>query len=275
IVGSVGTVFKTTDFGISYSYIDSGTSNSLNDIYVNESGNGFLVGNEYAGKIRDEEIDPLVDTVLLLGVEYKRLVLALTGGSLFFAGTGGALYETPDFGENFIRIPVIVGSTSSSGDFGDDFGDSESSDAGSTGTISGDSGSQNNDFNDDFGDSGSGTSDVGAGTGGKIAEFSLSNADFSFSHNVGQTSCPQKVGEFVITNSGTDSLAMSIAVLNNAPLAADPSGGFELKSGESRTISLFFTCAQASSFAGTLDISGITTDGVLVSKTVQVSGNVN
>ncbi|MCB0331736.1 MAG: hypothetical protein KDD70_18835, partial [Bdellovibrionales bacterium] len=40
IVGSVGTVFKTTDFGISYSYIDSGTSNSLNDIYVDESGNG-------------------------------------------------------------------------------------------------------------------------------------------------------------------------------------------------------------------------------------------
>ncbi|MCB0353708.1 MAG: hypothetical protein KDD64_09295 [Bdellovibrionales bacterium] len=267
VVGDGGLVARTMDGGENFSLIDAGTDRDLYDVYIgNQEQNGLIVGDSFLGRISDGvTITPFGGFALELGVVLKKIQLALVGDLLFIAGGNGTLYKTADFGLNLVRIPVITSiPDSNGGDFGD----------------TGDSGMGNDfgdDFNDDFGDDFNDTGDSGdsGGSTDEIAEFQISDQDFSFSHNVGQTNCPQQIGQFVITNTGTTALNISIQGPSGGQLSTNPSSGISLEAGETQTVTLFFTCSQASSFNEILTISGQSPGGQSASALVNVQGNVS
>ena len=83
---------------------------------------------------------------------------------------------------------------------------------------------------------------------------SLSQETVSFNHEVGVTECPQKFGSFVVTNTGNVETDYT-ATVGSAPLSATPSS-FTLAPGASQTVTVEFTCAQSTSFEGTITITG-------------------
>ena len=100
---------------------------------------------------------------------------------------------------------------------------------------------------------------------------SLSEETVSFNHEVGTTECPQEFGSFEVTNSGNVETAYTVTV-GGAPLSAAPSS-FTLAPGASQTVTVEFTCAQSTSFEGTITISGEAA-GQTAMATLAVTGNV-
>ncbi len=84
--------------------------------------------------------------------------------------------------------------------------------------------------------------------------LSLSQETVSFDHEVGVTECPQEFGNFVVTNTGNVETDYAVLV-GSAPLSATPFS-FTLAPGASQTVTVEFTCAQATSFEGTITITG-------------------
>ena len=107
--------------------------------------------------------------------------------------------------------------------------------------------------------------------GATIVAVGLNEEMVTFDHEVGVTECPQEFGTFVVTNTGNVETDYTVDV-GSAPLTAAPSS-FTLAPGESQTVTVQFTCAQATSFEGTITVSGEAA-GQTASGTLAVTGNV-
>lgn len=97
--------------------------------------------------------------------------------------------------------------------------------------------------------------------------FDLDVESLSFSHDVGTTACPQQVGQIVVTSLFANSANFSVTF--NGPLNSSPIN-FDLPSATTQVITVLFTCAQATSFTGSVDI---TAEGH--TQSVLVNGNLN
>jgi hypothetical protein len=70
---------------------------------------------------------------------------------------------------------------------------------------------------------------------------------FSFTHVVGTSPCPQLIGRVTIRNAGTSPFTTALsAAFSSAPLSFGPNQ--TVQPGQSVTIDVFFTCASQSSF---------------------------
>ncbi|GEM_PF-4279007 len=123
------------------------------------------------------------------------------------------------------------------------------------------------------GDSGTdgNTTDPGTPTPSGVIGLNLSTSAMSFVHHVGSTECWQTVGTFSVANTGTTSGAYSVTP-STSSLAVSPES-FTLGAGETTNVTVSFTCAQTTSFTGTLQVTGTGTGGP-VNATVTVSGEV-
>lgn len=105
---------------------------------------------------------------------------------------------------------------------------------------------------------------------GGFAALESNKSSLSFTHKVGQSSCPQTIGTVRITNTGT--LETNVTPrLSTVAISVD-TAGFSLAPGESRTVTILFTCSQASSFEGTVSFIGSGNDGAQAD--VSISGSV-
>lgn len=239
-VGDSGTYVTSFDNGATWAQNNNlGTSNDLNDLYYRSGTAGIVVGDRFAARTLDAGASfQSLDAFIEFGVVFKTITKIFFGEGLYIGGSGNTVIFTPDYGDNLRLIrPTFLP--------GEIIEEPESIPSNPT-------------------------------QGPLSNSFEISDMDFSFSHFVGTTVCPQKIGEFVITNTGNTGAAYAIE--SSAPVFADPSGGFTLEPGESRTIMLFFDCSQTNSFDSVLTVTSQGRDsapGEFSSVQVQVSGSVN
>lgn len=260
VIGDNGYFGATTNAGENFTMIDTGTNLRLHGLnFSTDESQALIAGNGFVGRYADGTVSEITH-LFESGVEFKNVVRALSD-RVFLMGTQGSLYTTTDYGQNVVKLPVIFSTSgvSTGGSFDD----------------SSDSGTDNFDDSstDMFDDSTTGNFDDSQ-TAAPTAGFKIDDQDFSFSHNVGQTSCPQKIGEFTITNDGQTDLTISISATGGTPINASPSSGISLAAGASVTIELYFNCSQTTSFNGTLNISGVNSNGNTATANVSVQGSV-
>ncbi len=263
ITGDSGYAGFSTDGGSTWSQIDTGTSNTINGISFNSDySRAILYGDRYAAYSTDggyqyqPSVFPEVDEEFVQDVMMFKLFL-LFGSNPFrgvLLGDQGRAFFTSDGGSTFTSLTINVEDALSGEDGSGDGEDIDTSGSGE-GSVTTPSPTATPDDED------------------SILEFTLSDQDFSFSHTVGQTSCPQKVGQFVVTNTGNTETNYTVSTSGNQ-LSTMPSS-FSLSPGGTQTVMITFTCSQSSSFSGTITVEGTDqTSGVSTSVSAQVSGNV-
>ena len=104
----------------------------------------------------------------------------------------------------------------------------------------------------------------------------ISQTTFSFDHTVIVTDCPQPVGSFVLTNTGNETLQVTITGANadasNIDLGAT---SLTLEPGASQEVSVGFNCGRGTSFTAEFLVEGVgATSGETTSTGLQVVGNV-
>lgn len=97
-------------------------------------------------------------------------------------------------------------------------------------------------------------------------DFTLDREALSFDHTVAESDCPQNTGSIIVTSTFPDPTNFTVAV--DGPLSTSVTD-FSLESGTTQEVTVLFTCAQATSFTGSVDV---TANGE--TKSVQVNGNV-
>ena len=95
----------------------------------------------------------------------------------------------------------------------------------------------------------------------------------SFTHTVGTTGCPQRVGTFRVTNVTPVGVNVTLATTNTA-LTFDTTG-FALTAGASRDVVVSFNCSTQTSFAAMVNVTGVTPGGSNDVKAVQVTATIN
>lgn len=86
-----------------------------------------------------------------------------------------------------------------------------------------------------------------------VGDFLLDRDQMEFSHIVGVTSCPQDIGQLIVTSTFLG--PVNFLVSADGPLNIDPSS-FTLESATTQIVNVNFTCAQSTSFVGALHVTG-------------------
>ncbi len=99
-------------------------------------------------------------------------------------------------------------------------------------------------------------------------DFTLDRESIAFDHSVGETGCPQLVGEIIVTSTFSEAVLFTVGV--SGPLSVSPDS-FSLDPGTTQVVQVFFTCEQATSFVGAVAVeaNGIT-ESIPVTGTVTV-----
>lgn len=104
-----------------------------------------------------------------------------------------------------------------------------------------------------------------------VIGLSLSTSEFTFAHTVGSSPCPQAIGSFTITNNGT--AAGNYLITPSGATVQTSESIVILNPGESREISVQFTCSQSTSFITNIEVDGAGPGGPVVEQ-VTVRGTV-
>lgn len=289
-VGSRGSIYRSIDYGLTWRHEDSGTTEDLNGVFVGSAnrvwavGNmgaftytvnggddwelhsnlgttrdlyklhfnsdfrkGVIVGDGFLGRTEDAGVTWQENQFIRsLGALFKFLTLVLEGDveRLFFGGDADSIFYSDDYGLTINEVPITF---SSPGIGGGTIGETPVS------TID---------------------NPVSTGSDSGVVAGEISKQDFSFTHNVGSTSCPQKIGEFTLSNTGNFTTEYVISFDTGNQLSASPQK-VTLEPGQSTTVMLFFTCAEAKSFNGNMTVTGTAVDASgSTSVTANVKGTV-